>query len=485
MTKLVTDALVEAVEFARAWHADKPASRPAYDLTVAAAHVAAYADRERPPVIAAGGVIAANRALLDAGELKAIDLVGQSLAAIDRRNDELYAFVEILEVEAREQAAKLDADLAAGRDRGPLHGVPVSVKDLYAVRGGTTRAGSLAYENRDRDDASAVSKLREGGAVIVGKTATHEFAIGVTAPQSRNPHDPSRIAGGSSAGAAIAVATGMGLVALGTDTRGSTRIPAALCGVVGLKPTYGSIALDGVFPLSWTTDHGGVIAKSVADAALTLGVVSEAPQALGGQTKPVREMRIGIPRAAWTAVEAAVEDSVDAALTAFAASGAELVDVDRPNGDDFDRANLMSLIVSRCEAAVFHRDLGLDRALYSPESRSQLDAADGVSAEDYIAAQRFRAQLQQEMLAVFEPVDALLMPTVPMLAPLREDAAAQSIALTRNVALWSFVGFPAVSVPCAPAASGLPVGLQIVAAPHAEAAMIAVGRAIEQGVKAR
>ena len=217
----------------------------------------------RSPIAAAG-------AALRRGDTTSVQLVEQALARIDADNEELVAFVEVLADQARVEAAQRDGELDAGVDRGPLHGIPISVKDVIHVRGATTRCGSDAYEALPDRDAAAVARLRDAGAVILGKTSTHEFALGVTSPQARNPHDRTRIPGGSSGGSAIAVATGMGLGSLGTDTRASIRVPAALCGVVGLKPTYGTAPTDGIVPLSWTMDHAAVLAATALDAALML-----------------------------------------------------------------------------------------------------------------------------------------------------------------------------------------------------------------------
>jgi aspartyl-tRNA(Asn)/glutamyl-tRNA(Gln) amidotransferase subunit A len=482
MSNLATDAFQNALALLRKWRAERPDESPAYSVEMPSAP-------DRPPVegrpLNPRGLIVSTQQLLDSHDVTSEALVSRSLSAIGEQNDELYAFVEILEVDALDRAKKFDAERAAGRVRSPLHGIPVSVKDLYAVKGGTTRAGSLGYERRDDKDAKVVKRLREAGAVVIGKTSTHEFAMGVTAPQSRNPHDHTRIAGGSSSGAAIAISTGMGMAALGTDTRGSIRIPAALCGVVGLKPTLGAVPLDGAVPLSWTMDHVGVMATSADDAATVLDAITRDRKIADEPVKPVSDIRVGLPRTAWRDVEPAVEHSIERVMDTLIATGVELVDVQRPSAIDFDNANLTSMVVSRCEAAAFHRDLGLDPVLYTSDVRTQLEAAAEASAQDYIDAQRLRAELQRDMLKVFDDVDVLLMPTVPVVAPPTEEADQWPLVLTRNVALWSFVGFPAISVPCEPSAAGLPIGLQVVAAPHAEAAIIAVARAIERGVNAR
>lgn len=483
MSNLATDAFQNALALIRKWRAEHADAAPALDLGSPAIGSADTAPQALPA--STGGAIASTGLLLDSGEVTAEELVTRSLRVIAERNDELYAFVEILEVDALERAKKLDAERASGRVRGPLHGIPVSVKDLYAVKGGATRAGSLAFERRDSSDASAVRGLRDAGAVVIGKTSTHEFAMGVTAPQSRNPHDPTRISGGSSSGAAIAVATGMGVAALGTDTRGSIRIPAALCGVVGLKPTFGAVPLDGVVPLSWSMDHVGVMAQSADDAGTVFSALASGRRGSGGPAPRAEDLRIGLPRAAWRDAEPAVEESIEAVLETLRVTGAELIELARPSAIDLDNANLTSMVVSRCEAAAFHRDLGLDPVLYTRDVREQLEAAKSATALDYIEAQRLRAELRHDMLRIFDDVDVLVMPTVPIVAPTLESADQTPLVLTRNVAIWSFTGFPAVSVPCTPTAAGLPVGLQVVAAPHAEAAILAVARAVERGVNAR
>ena len=482
MSNLATDAFNNALALIRKWRAERAELPPAFAPRTPPARTSAAA--RTTPIRADRGSIALTHNLLQTGDMTSSELVTRALRQITDQNDRLYAFVEILEVEALDRAKKADAEIASGRDRGPLHGIPISVKDLYAVKGATTRAGSLAFERRDNADAAVVRTLRDAGAVILGKTSTHEFAMGVTAPQSRNPHDPSRIAGGSSSGAAIAVATGMGMAALGTDTRGSIRIPAALTGVVGLKPTIGAVPLDGVVPLSWSMDHIGLMASTAADAATTLDVLTGADTATTSAVS-VEGLRIGLPRAAWKNVEHDVDQSVETAIEALSATGAVVTDVDRPADADFDAANLTSMVVSRCEAAAFHRDLGLDPILYTSDVRGQLEAAADATAADYIDAQRLRGELQHELLSVFDEVDVLVMPTVPIVAPPTAEAAEWPLVLTRNVAIWSFLGFPAVSIPITPSPAGLPIGLQIVAAPHAETAVLAVGRAVERGVNAR
>jgi aspartyl-tRNA(Asn)/glutamyl-tRNA(Gln) amidotransferase subunit A len=275
---IATAAFNSALERLAAQVVAPPQRRPAIDVFRPPSSQARTSDDVAPrppaaPLPALGGMpttgaIAAAARSLEAGDITCVELTEQALARIAQ--DEWTGFVEVISEEALTEARARDAELRAGRRRGPLHGIPVSVKDVIDVRGVRTRCGSDAYDVVPSDDADAVDLWRSAGAVILGKTSTHEFALGVTSPQARNPHDPTRIPGGSSGGSAIAVATGMGLASLGTDTRASIRVPAALCGVVGLKPTYGTVPTRGVVPLSWTMDHVAVMAGSAEDAALAL-----------------------------------------------------------------------------------------------------------------------------------------------------------------------------------------------------------------------
>jgi aspartyl-tRNA(Asn)/glutamyl-tRNA(Gln) amidotransferase subunit A len=464
---VATDAFASALERLSV-EAVEPERRPAFEVF----------GNPPGPIPAIGGLprtgaIAAAAAALESGATTSEELTARALAIIDARNAELGAFVEI-NPNALQEARARDAE---PRRRGPLHGIPISVKDVFHVKGMTTRAGSLAYEVLAEQDAEPVEKLRAAGAVILGKTSTHEFAMGVTSPQARNPHDPTRIPGGSSGGSAIAVTTGMGLGSLGTDTRASIRVPAALTGAVGLKPTYGTVSTTGMVPLSWTMDTTAVLATTAEDAALLLDALRPGQPAIApAATARTAHMRVGLPTAAWEATEPYVAHAVGEHVQTLATLVAAVTAVDRPGAADFGGANAMGLLTSRCEAASFHRAAGLDRSLYWPEVRDQLDAADGVLATDYIDAQRYRAALREEMLAVFRELHVLAMPTAPVVAPPTERADEYLTILSRNAILWSFVGFPAISIPCP--ADGLPVGLQLVAAPGGEALLIALATAL-------
>ncbi|MBI2705898.1 MAG: amidase [Actinobacteria bacterium] len=448
--------------------------RPAFDFTPAATRAApGLAGSGAPvgPLHDAMGAIARR-------EVSCRELVESALAAVDEHNDELVGLVEVAASRARGEADRLDAELAAGKSRGRLHGIPITVKDVIDVAGLPTRAGSLAYHEVPSRDAAAIERLRLGGAVVIGKASTHEFALGVTSPQSRNPHDATRIPGGSSGGSAIAVATGMGLASVGTDTRASIRVPAALCGVVGFKPTYGRIPTSGVVSLSWTMDHVASMAATVADAALLIDELAGRDGCAGAAGASVDGFRVGVPPAAFEGADPAVASVVARAIETLSDAGCSVIESDRPSIDDFDLASAAGLVVSRCEAATMHRGLGLDRSLYWEEVAEQLVEAEGLRAVDYLHAQRLRAQLGAELSEVFESVDALVMPTAGVVAQPVTDFADYLMVLARNAIPFSFLGFPALSVPCG-AVGGLPVGLQFVAAPAGEPLLAAVGTAFE------
>ena len=253
---------------------------------------------------------------------------------------------------------------------------------------------------------------------------------------------------------------------------------------MGFKPTFGSVPTGGVVPLSWTMDHVAVMASTVEDAALLLDALRQDREAGGGQPvlarcagSEVAGLRIGVPASAFAGVEDAVDQAVAAALAGLAERGCVVVPVDRPSPADLEAANAAGLVISRCEAASFHRALGADRAQYWEEVADQLAAAAEVRAMDYIDAQRLRGELARGLLRLFDDVDVLAMPTAPVVAPPVEDFARHLTLLSRNAIPWSLVGFPAVSVPCG--AAGLPVGLQLVARPWREDFLVAVGTAAQ------
>jgi aspartyl-tRNA(Asn)/glutamyl-tRNA(Gln) amidotransferase subunit A len=474
---IATAAFEQALASARTWTMQLGDRRPAYDVRVLPERAAPDSSGRA----SLSGRISEAGAALRNGRKSCRDLVEEALAAIERDSDRLGAFVEVLANEARATADTLDAELRHGEDRGALHGIPVSIKDVIDVAGATTRAGSAAYHEVAIRDAASVATLRKAGATILGKTSTHEFALGVTTPQARNPHDPSRIPGGSSGGSGIAVATGMGLASLGTDTRASTRVPAALCGVVGLKPTFGLLSTDGVVPLSWTMDHIGILAPSVEDAAIVFDALAGKERRTAPSAgRSIKGLRLGVPDAALEETEPDVLSSFTDALERLRSLDVQISSSAKPDQLDFRNANAAGLVASRCEAAAFHRSRGIDRDLLWAETRDQLDAADNVLATDYIDCQRFRGELRDRMLMLFEEYDVLAMPTTPVTAPLVEHAEEYLLTLSRNAIPWSFLGFPALSVPSSTSSGQLPVGFQLVARPHAEEVLIMVGSRLFQ-----
>ncbi len=465
-----TESFADALDIVARTPIEPAPRRPAFDLVMPAA-------TDRTPgrsVPSRQGSIAEAAASMRAHETSAVDLVERVAEAIADADALVMAVAEPLLDRARAEARQRDQELAAGFDRGPLHGIPITVKDVIDVAGAPTRAGSAAYADVPLHDAEAVARLRHAGAIVVAKVTTHEFALGVTSPQSRNPHDHTRIPGGSSGGSAAGLGVGIGLGSLGTDTRASIRVPAALSGAVGFKPTYGCVPTTGVVPLSWTMDHVAPMATTVSDVACLF-------DALAGpmpEPRSVSALRIGVPAAAFDGADAGVVECVEHALTALRHLHHHVDAAANPSEAHFALANAAGLLVSRAEAASYHRRLGLDRSLYWDEVADQLDAADQLLAVDYLDAQRLRGVLRDDFAHLFQEYDLLAMPTTPVPAPLVEDFAEYLMLLARNAIPWSFVGFPAVSLPCG-FVDGLPVGLQLVAAPHADRLLLRTAHALE------
>ncbi|MSQ07159.1 MAG: amidase [Dehalococcoidia bacterium] len=489
-----------AVAEIEAYAADSPDRTPAFLLPTR------YLPRRRrsplpelsgaPPADAGVrlGLAQAVRCMTD-GSLTAVALARQCLEAVSRRDRELNAFVHVLPPDRwLAQAEALDQERRAGKVRGPLHGIPISVKDVIAVAGMPYTASSRVLAgNIAPVDAPAVAKLRRAGAIITGKTQTHEFALGVTTPQSRNPWDGARDPGGSSGGSAISVVTGMSLGSLGTDTRASTRVPAALCGVVGLKPTFGLAPAQGIINLSWSLDHLGLLASGVEDAATLLNVVA-GPGRDRDYTRHLRRdlagLRVAVPAAALDGADPEVLRAFNDAIQALVHQGVNIETIGAPDAQDFSRCNSMGLVVSRCEAANYHqslwqslrRDFNTDPSLYTRPVFEQLEEAARVPAVVYLQAQRYREEFRQRMRELLGRNDALLMPTCRVPAPKSDDVERFFLVLSMNCIPWSFIGFPAISVPCGVTAAGLPVGAQLVAGPLEDARLLSLAAGLERGL---
>ena len=430
-------------------------------------------------------------AALRAGRITAADLVERSLAAIANDHERTNAFVTVDAEGAREAARLVDRERARQIDRGPLHGIPISLKDLIDAAGVVTTAGSRVLHDRVAPaDAPVVTRLREAGAIVIGRTNLHEFALGTTSEDSafgavRHPLDASRIAGGSSGGSAAAVAAGMGLASIGTDTGGSVRIPAAACGVVGLKPSFGEVPTDGVIPLSASLDHVGPLARTVQDASWLFAVLAARPPAPIA-VRPMTGLRLGrLTGYFGRPLEAAVNDAVQTALDRLVAHGAEL---DEVGIDGAEIAETYTRIVLP-EGAHWHApylDARADR--YSPTVRARFLDGRRVLAIEYLAAQDRRVLFRRMIDEALSGRDALVLPALPLMAPVAgtrtPDVGGEPldirVAMLKHTQLFNLTGHTAISIPV-PAAS-LPVGLQIVGRIGRTEELLSVAAACEAGV---
>jgi aspartyl-tRNA(Asn)/glutamyl-tRNA(Gln) amidotransferase subunit A len=409
---------------------------------------------------------------------RALDLLDACLSRLHASSGELNAFITVTEEEARQAARAADAARDAGRSRGPLHGIPIALKDLIDQQGVRTTAGSRVRDDTPpaAQDAAVVARLRAAGAVLVGKTNLHEFAFGSTNQDSafgpvHHPRDHTRLSGGSSGGSAVAVATGMALASLGTDTGGSVRIPAAACGLVGLKAAYGEVPLDGVVPLSVSLDHVGPLCRTSEDAWILHAVIAGLPadQVAPPAPRPPSSLRARVLRGYFLdLMEDGVRAQFETAVRQLAASGARISDAMIAHADDIVATYVA---VTLPEAAAWHAPSLAERAdRYTPPVRERLEAGRQVAAVDYLHACAHRHVLRREVAEALEDCDVLLLPTLPCVAPLvgqptvrlgEQDVTARA-ALLRLTQLFNLTGHPAVTLPCGTTSAGLPVGLQLV-----------------------
>ncbi|MQS15908.1 Asp-tRNA(Asn)/Glu-tRNA(Gln) amidotransferase GatCAB subunit A [Streptomyces kaniharaensis] len=436
-----------------------------------------------------------------ARRLSPVELVDSVLDRIEKTEPRLGAYVTVTAEHARRAATEAAHDVAHGRHRGPLHGVPMALKDLIDVGGMATTASSrVRAGHRAAADSTVAARLSAAGAVLLGKTHTHEFAFGLTTPQTRNAWDRGRVAGGSSGGSAVAVAAGAATFALGTDTGGSIRVPAALNGVVGLKPTYGLVPRHGVTSLSWSLDHVGPITRTVEDAALVLTALAghdprdpaslSAPAAhyQPGDATDLTGLRIGVPRNYYfDRVDPQVEAAVRHAIGQLEALGARLVEVDIPM-TRYVQATQWGLMVP--EAGAYHEgSLRTVPELYQDDVRILLEASELMSAGDYVRAQRSRTLMRAEWARMLEEVDVIAAPSVPMPAVRAgqetvtwPDGTVEGVsdAYVRLSAPANITGVPALTVPVGHDEAGLPIGMQLLGRPLGEPVLLRVGYAHEQ-----
>ena len=481
----------------QAYQVDDLSRRPAFIYSLARNEDPNRRDVRALPRITPGpapkGTLAEAASRMAEGSISATHLVSEALAAIESRDKSLNAFVHVAPSEALlEQAGALDRERERGALRGPLHGIPVSIKDIVHVKGMPTTASSKVLEGyMPEDDGTPVRLLKEAGAIVMGKVHTHEFALGVTTSQSRNPWDTTRDPGGSSGGSAISIATGMSMLSLGSDTRASIRVPAALCGIVGYKPTFGLVSTDGIVTLSWSMDHAGLQAKTAQDVAYMMnalqGVDPRDPASLDRPRddytdylhRDVRGLRVGLAINGLNDVDPEVLAAFNNTVETLSSLGVEVVETDTPSAEDYRLATSLGLIVSRSEAAAYHRSFSDAGSQYTRPVFEQLDEASRVRAMDYINAQRFRSEFQERMLAHMAGFDALIMPTTKVAAPKLEEADSYLIILSTNCIPWSFIGVPAMSAPSGLTPGGLPVGAQFVASPFDDGILFALASALE------
>jgi aspartyl-tRNA(Asn)/glutamyl-tRNA(Gln) amidotransferase subunit A len=412
---------------------------------------------------------------LRARELTAVRVTEGCLRRIEADNPELNAFITVTADQALRQAREADQELAAGNDRGPLHGVPISIKDLFDVRGVPTTAASRVRERHVAErDAPAIAHLRQAGAVFVGKTNLHEFAFGTTNEDSafglaRNPHDRARSPGGSSGGSAISVAAGMALATIGTDTGGSIRIPAAACGIVGLKPTLGELPIDGVVPLSRTLDHIGPLAQSVTDASILyhalMGDVSAKPPA----PMPIHGLRLAVPRKYFCdLLDDEVRARFEEALERLRAAGARIDEIEIHHAAEIAPVYLHLVMA---DAAAYHAaTLESMPEKYTTNVRLRLEMGRYVLGEDYVRALAGRERIGREVDAALAQHDALILPSLPIPAPLLGANTVQVGAVVepvRNLMLrltqpFNITGHPAIAMPSGLTANKLPCSVQLV-----------------------
>ena len=447
--------------------------------------------------------IAEAAARIERREVSPIDLAEAYLARVERLNPAINAFVTVTAERARADAGRAAAEIAAGRYRGPLHGIPIGLKDLYDTAGIETAAGSKVLRGRiPAEDSTCARRLREAGTVLIGKTNTHEFAWGTTTnnPHTGATHNPwalDRIPGGSSGGSGAAIVARMAAGTLGTDTGGSIRIPAALNGCVGFKPSFGRASKAGVIPMSWQFDHPGPICRTVEDAAIVLQAIAgydandfatvptPVPDYRAALHGGVQGLRIGVPRDQFYGLlDPEVRVAVELAMDVFRELGAEVVDVDA----GYERmAVLQAWLVCTAEGQAYHAQwLKSQRDDYSPELLAELSNP-LPDAAGLANAYRASYDVKEAMRRLFEKVDLLLAPTTMRPASLigEEQVEVDGVMLSTGAAFasltmpFNIAGVPALSLPCGVSGEGLPIGMQLAGRPFDERTVLRAAHAYE------
>ncbi|MBI2965549.1 MAG: amidase [Chloroflexi bacterium] len=441
---------------------------------------------------------------IKAGRVSSVALVEAALARIDKLDGRLNSFLVVMRDSALETARERDREAKAGRYRGPLHGIPIGLKDLFDVAGVATTGGSTVLkDNLATADATVTRRLKEAGAVVMGKLNMVEFAMGATGMNphygpARNPWDTSRITCGSSGGSGAAVASGLCVAALGSDTGGSIRMPAAVCGLAGLKPTYGLVSRHGVLDLSWTCDHVGPMARRVADCAHLMNAMAghdpadpassraDAGDFAAGLGRGLDGIRVGVPQHYFFEdVDPEIADAVRSAVKLMGENGCQIQEIPMPWAS---KGRAINMAVMMPEAVSVHeRWLKKHRVQYSAEVLARLEAAQTMSALDYIHALRARRWFNEQMSAAMRDVDVLVTPTVAIQTPTIEDCtpppggneARAGGALGNFTGVFNTTGMPSLSVTCGFTAAGMPMGMMISGKPFEDATVLRVGDAYE------
>ncbi len=443
--------------------------------------------------------IAGVAAAIRAGRLSSADLVARCLENIEARDGTLQSFVHVAH-DALDQGRRADEAARSGTGTGPLAGIPIAVKDNYLTADMPTTAGTAAQIAFRQEDGAAIAKLRAAGAILIGKTRMHEFAWGMETPPTRNPYDESRVPGGSSGGSGAAVTAGFCLAATGSDTGGSIRIPASLCGNVGFKPTFGRIGRSGIVPHSWSLDHAGPLARNVADAALLVDIMSghdssddgsaeEPPTDLSAAlTRDAKGLRVGVCRNHFfEALDPQVERAVEATIALLGRLGATIVEFEVPELE-YGLGAIFAIELSSSTA--YHLPhLSAGRVdTYAQDVRLLVEMGRLVTGSDYLQAERYRALLGRKFQQVFNEVDVVVGPTMPITA---WEIGQKDVVLGGRTEVvletswrftypWNLLGLPAITVPCGFDDKGLPIGFQIAGAAFDEPSVVRTASLVER-----
>ena len=446
--------------------------------------------------------------LIQKKEISPVEVIQAHLDRIDKTEPVLNSFITLLPEEALTAARRAESEIGSGKSRGPLHGIPVGLKDLYNTAGVRTTSGSRIFDTFvPRQDCTVAAKFNQAGAILLGKLNMHQFAYGPTGENPdyghmHNPWNPELVTGGSSGGSGSAAAAGQCTITTGSDTGGSIRIPAALCGIVGLKPTYGLVSRAGLTPLAWSMDHPGPMTRTVEDSALAMNVIAgfdpqdpasarvDVPDYTASLTGDVRGLRIGVPKEFFEApLDPEIGQSVHDAIALLENMGAHVREVDFPM---FNDSQAISTAMLMAEASAYHKDLlARDGEKLYPPVRLRLEAGLFISAADYLRAQQGRTLFNQQTRNLLNEVDLLAGPTEPVTAPTLladhvqagEHSVGTTAALTQYTRPYNITGFPAISVPCGFSHSGLPIALQLCGKPFSEPTVLRAAHAYEQATE--